>query len=90
MQPTPVFLPGESQGWGSLVGCRLWGCTESDTTEMTQEQQEQGQGRGEVQPLPLGPLWQEHHLMEGFQGETIIHAVEPKTESRTSESEVGL
>ena len=24
-QPTPVFLPGESQGWGSLVGCRLWG-----------------------------------------------------------------
>ena len=24
--PTPVFLPGESQGWGSLVGCRLWGC----------------------------------------------------------------
>ena len=25
-QPTPVFLPGESQGWGSLVGCRLWDC----------------------------------------------------------------
>ena len=24
-QPTPVFLPGESQGWGSLVGYRLWG-----------------------------------------------------------------
>ena len=34
-QPTPVFLPGESQGWGSLVGCRLWGCTEADTTEAT-------------------------------------------------------
>ena len=33
--PTPVFLPGESQGWESLVGCRLWGCTESDTTEAT-------------------------------------------------------
>ena len=32
-QPTPVFLPGESQGQGSLVGCRLWGRTESDTTE---------------------------------------------------------
>ena len=31
--PTPVFLPGESQGPGSLVGCRLWGHTESDTTE---------------------------------------------------------
>ena len=26
-QPTPVFLPGESQEWASLVGCRLWGHT---------------------------------------------------------------
>ena len=34
-QPTPVFLPGESQGLGSLAGCRLWGRTESDTTEAT-------------------------------------------------------
>ena len=34
-QPTPVVLPGESQGWGSLVGCRSWGHTESDTTEVT-------------------------------------------------------
>jgi len=34
-QPTPVFLPGESQGRGSLVGCRLWDHTESDTTEVT-------------------------------------------------------
>ena len=33
--PTPVFLPGESQGQRSLVGCRLWGHTESDTTEVT-------------------------------------------------------
>ena len=32
---TPVFLPGESHGWGSLVGCRLWGHIESDTTEVT-------------------------------------------------------
>ena len=34
-QPIPVFLPGESQGRGSLVGCRLWGRTELDTTEVT-------------------------------------------------------
>ena len=34
-QPTPVFLPGESQGRGSLVGCHLWGRTELDTTEVT-------------------------------------------------------
>ena len=32
-QPTPLFLPGESQGWGSLVGCSPWGCEESDTIE---------------------------------------------------------
>ena len=34
-QPTPVFLPGESQGRGSLVGYRLWGRTVSDTTDAT-------------------------------------------------------
>ena len=34
-QPTPVFLPGESQGRGSLLGCRLQGRTESDMTEAT-------------------------------------------------------
>ena len=39
-QPTPVFLPGESQGRGSLVGCRPWGRTESGTTESTQQQQQ--------------------------------------------------
>ena len=37
-QPTPVFLPGESQGWRTLVGCGLWGRTESDTTEVTWQQ----------------------------------------------------
>ena len=34
-QSTPVFLPGESQGWGSLVGCHLLGHTETDTAEVT-------------------------------------------------------
>ena len=34
-----MFLPGESQGRGSLVGCCLWGRTELDTTEATQQQQ---------------------------------------------------
>ena len=34
-QATPGFLPGESQGQGSLVGCRLWGRIESDTNEVT-------------------------------------------------------
>ena len=34
-----MFLPGESQGQESLMGCCLWGCTESDMTEVTQQQQ---------------------------------------------------
>ena len=37
-QATPMFLPGESQGQRSLVGCCLWGRTESDTTKATQQQ----------------------------------------------------
>ena len=43
---TPVFLPGESQGWGSLVGCHLWDHTELDTTEVTQQQQQQNHTEG--------------------------------------------
>ena len=42
-QPTPVFLPGESQGRGSLMGCRPWGRTVLDTTEATQQRQRQRQ-----------------------------------------------
>ena len=39
-QPTPVFLPGESQGRGSLLGCRLCSHAESDMTEATKQQQQ--------------------------------------------------
>ena len=39
-QPTPVFLPGESQGQWSLVGCCLWGRTKLDMTEATWQQQQ--------------------------------------------------
>ena len=31
--PTPVLLPGKSQGWRRLLGCRPWGREESDRTE---------------------------------------------------------
>ena len=40
-QPTPVFLSGESQGQGNLVGFHQWGHTEWDTTEATKQQQQQ-------------------------------------------------
>ena len=38
-EPIPVFLTGGSLGWQSLVGYRLWGRTESETTEATWQQQ---------------------------------------------------
>ena len=54
MATTPVFLPGESQGWGSLVGCHLWGHTESDTTKVTQQQQQQyDEWRRQWHPTPV-------------------------------------
>ena len=52
MEPTPVFLPGESQEWQSLVGCCLWGHTELDTTDVTYQQQQQ-QKSGSVIPTAL-------------------------------------
>ena len=51
-QPTPVFLPGESEGVGSLVGCHLWGCTEADTTEATLQQQQQ-----QLQNIMMNIFW---------------------------------
>ena len=54
-QPTPVFLPGESQGRGSQVGCRLWGRTESDTTEATAAAAAAGSWNG-VWPI-ISELW---------------------------------
>ena len=59
-QPTAVFLPGESQGRGSPVGCRLWGRTESDTTEATSQQQQQRSWEGLILKLKLQYF---HHLM---------------------------
>ena len=52
-QPTPVFLPGESQGQGSLVGCRLWGRTELDMTEATEQLQQQHDVLEYLHNLPL-------------------------------------
>ena len=43
-----VFLPGESQGQGNLVGCRLWGHTESDMTETTCQQQQTAYEKAET------------------------------------------
>ena len=48
-QPTPVFLPGESQGQGSLVGCHLWGHTESDTTEVISSSSSSSTGRNTLE-----------------------------------------
>ena len=68
-QPTPVFLPGEFQGQGSLVGCHLWGCTKLDTTEVTQQQQNPVVTEGTIsllQPLPSGIHLRTHFLKSKF------------------------
>ena len=46
-------LNASNQGLGSLGGCRLWGCTESDMTEVTQQQQQPlKDGKGDESFLP--------------------------------------
>ena len=55
-QSTPVFLPGESQGQGGLVGCHLWGRTESDMTEATQQQQQQFSLVAQLCPTLCDPM----------------------------------
>ena len=51
-QPTPVFLPGESQGQRSLVD--LCGRTESDTTDAAQQQQQQQQ---KIEKCSVESVW---------------------------------
>ena len=63
-QPTPVFLPGESQGWGSLVGCCLWGRTELDTTEATQQQQHGVRKCSNFIVLHVAVQFSQHHLLK--------------------------
>ena len=54
-QPTPVFLPGESQGQRSLslMGFHLRGRTESDTINVTQQQQQQQQSHSVIMKVIL-------------------------------------
>ena len=55
-QPTPVFLPGKSQGRGSLVGCHLWGRTESDCQQHhLYPRQPYSRNRELLSPLPTVP-----------------------------------
>ena len=82
-QLTPVFLPGESQGQRSLVGCHLWGRTESDTIEATQQQQQCLYGNTKIlsfsySPFPFGnhkcfqSLWVCFFLMKSNSKTSII------------------
>ena len=72
-QPTPVFLPGESQGWGSLVGYRLWGHTESDTTEVS-EQQHQHAAFLQIHGTCFRQKGMPYTLFSSWDGFVLIHA----------------
>ena len=59
-QPTPMFLPGESQGQGSLACCSAWSHKESDTTERLKNSntmQRQGPSRPTCQVMPGYLAW---------------------------------
>ena len=59
-QPTPVFLPGESQGRGSLVGCRLWGRTESRLKRLSSSSSSFRIERKSTEVVPLlATRWQD-------------------------------
>ena len=81
-QPTPVFLPGESQGRGSLVGCRLWGRTESDTTEATQQQQQTHQ--------ILQLFFYQLYLRKAVKRAYIRYVITPKSAHHNTQSVICL
>ena len=60
-QPTPAFLPGESNGQRSLVGYSLWGHKESDKSEQLMLSLFVGSGswlvkiRGLLATVTMGP-----------------------------------
>ena len=79
-QPTPVFLPGESQGRWSLVGCCLWGRTESARLKRLSSSSEAIKTRTPISPdswwCPKS-RWSEHLQMSLFlvlQGKTSLHS----------------
>ena len=82
-QPTPVFLPGESQGRGTLLGCRLWGRTESDMTEATWQQQQQQQQLIEMTLCWLWRTWKKENIREQ---ETISKNKKSESHSVVSDS----
>ena len=77
-----MFLPGESQGLGSLVGCHLWGRTELDMTEATQQQQHGVKMKPnrlhmlcEVEWPPMGVGWPPENTMNLKIEEAVYTAV---------------
>ena len=79
-QPTPVFLPGESQGWRSLEGCRLWGSTGLDSTEATYLQQPVNIITIKIKSIPspkifLAPLTSQSHCYPWPQATTDLPSI---------------
>ena len=55
-QPTPVFLPRESQGQRNLASYSPWGCKEKDTTEQLTHKAD-GTATVKVEPIGLDDTW---------------------------------
>ena len=74
--PTPVFLSGESQGRGSLVGCHLWGRTESDMTDRLNNNSKCGHEEilSSVLTLKTCSSWHEIFYTEKLSVKHYLHA----------------
>ena len=73
-QSTPVFLPGKSHGWRSLVGYSLRGCKESDMTEQIHSLTITRPSFACSESLPLRSFHKSHpHPPEGKQNENHNH-----------------
>ena len=80
-QPTPVFLPGKSQGQRSLTGYSPWGHKELDTPEqLTQQQEPQFSSLAQLCPTLCDPMNHStpdlpvHHQLPEFT-QTHVHRV---------------
>ena len=77
-QPTPVFLPGESQGRRRLVGCRLWGRTESVVSDSVRSHRRQ--------PTRRRRPWDSPGKNTGVGCHFLVQCIKVKSESEVAQS----
>ena len=90
-QPTPVFLPGESQGRGSLVGCRLWSRTRRTRLKRLSSSSSSSASHDCVrlhrrQPTRLPRPWYSPGKNTGMGWHFLLQCMKAKSESEVTQS----